>query len=555
MTPQEKIKQIKNVRYYIEHYLWIRDKKGKTVKLKLKPAQERLYEIVKQLHDEGKPVRIVILKARQLGLSTLIEAMFFAITATSHNKKTLIVAHDTVATSNLFNMNKFFFDHLPDPIKPMTKASNAREILFENPTRDPVAKQKNPGFRSSIKCVPANGEVGRSDTLTNVHASEVAFWRTMNQTLDSLSQAVPNEPNTSIIIETTPNGFNQFKEFWDDTVAGKTDYIPVFLPWFEDPDYRKPVPPGTVWTEEELLLKKTYDLDDEQLSWRRQEIRSNLRGDSEKFKQEYPSCPEEAFLMSGNPFFENAIVIARLNEKKLEPIRGRYVYEEAEDLKPLNWEFVEAEDGEILIWRKPEELFPYVLGGDTAGDGSDRFTAHVLDNTTGKQAAQILYEGSGELYYTQQVYCLGMDYGKALAGIEINYSTYPEKKLEEWGYPNLYIREKVDDSRGTLDVYKWGWRTDLRTRPLILANLQTAVATVPDMFESVDLLREMLSFIRNENMRPEAAAGMHDDLVMAAAIAHHIRDQQSYTSREVPEERKKKLIDKLDPKHRYRRKR
>jgi hypothetical protein len=541
------LKLIKNPRFYAERFLKIRDKRGKLINLKFKPAQAKLYEIIKREHDAGKPVRIVILKARQLGFSTVIEALFFQDAATRELVRTLIVAHSADATANLFKMNKLFYDKLPPPLKPMRRASNAQEIVFENPTRDAEEKERSPGLMSSIRCVPATGEsVGRSDTLTNVHASEAAFWSNMEDTLDALLQAVPDSPDTAVIIETTPNGFNSFKTFWDDTVAGKTGFVPVFFPWFEDPDYRKPVPPGTVWTEEEIKLKEAYGLDDEQLAWRRWCIAANLRGDAEKFKQEYPSCPEEAFLMSGNPYFDLQAIILRSQSVKEPLTRGRFVYSEGTNLRPENISWQEARDGEILIWQQPEKGVPFVIGGDTAGDGSDRFTAHAIDNTTSEQTAEFVYTGTSELWYSQQLYCLGKYFNNALIGVEINYSTYPERKLEEWGYPKLYIREKADDVTRELNVKKFGWRTDLRTRPNILANLHTVMSQTPDVINSKALLGEMLTFIRNEDMRPEAAPGAHDDLVIAAAIAHYIRGQQRYTVTEDNAEAPPKLIKQLN---------
>ena len=548
------LRKLKNPRWYMETFLWIRNKRGRLVQLKLKPAQARLYEIMKEEHDAGRPVRIVILKARQLGFSTVIEAMFFHDAATRQLVRTLIVAHDEKATANLFKMNKLFYDKLPNWLKPMRKNSNAQEIVFENPTRDEEEKERNPGLMSSIRCVPATGgNVGRSDTLTNVHASEAAFWSNMNDTLDGLMQAVPDDPDTAVVIETTPNGFNAFKKFWDDAVAGRNSFLPLFFPWYEDPEYRREVVPGTEWTEEEVQLRAAYGLDDEQLAWRRWCIETNLRGDAEKFKQEYPSCPEEAFLMSGNPFFNNQIVLLRLAKCGEPERRGRFVYGEGAAGKPENWEWQDDPEGEIAIYTAAEARVPYVFGGDTAGDGSDRFTAHGLDNTTGNQVAQLLYDGTSELWYTQQLYCLGMTYNRALLAPEINYSSYPERKLEEWGYPKLYIREKPDDMRRELDEKKLGWRTDLRTRPLILANLHTVVNQNPEMLVSRDLLSEMLTFIRNDEMRPEAAAGEHDDLVMAAAIAHYVRPQQEFAAEEEAVAQTVKLIDKLDPRHKHRR--
>lgn len=546
MSEQSAVQLLKVPRLYMEHFLMIRTKAGTLAPLKLKPAQAKLYEAMKREHEAGKPVRIIVLKARQLGFSTVIEGIFFHDAATRPLVRTMILAHDEESTSKLFRMNKLFFDMLPDQLKPMRKNSNAQEIVFENPTRDPEEKAKRPGLMSSIRCVPAAGAgVGRGDTLTNIHASEAAFWRDMNETLDAVMQAVPDSPDTAVVIESTPNGFNAFKTLWDDAEAGRNGFVPLFFAWYEEPGYRRPVEPGTVWSQEEEQLRTAYGLDDEQLTWRRWCIRTQLRGDAEKFKQEYPSCPEEAFLLSGNPFFDNNKILLQLKSTPAPMCRGRFVYGEESNGKPVDWVWQEDAKGEIMLWKQPRERVPFVFGGDTAGDGSDRFTAHGLDNTTGDQVAEMLYDGASELWYAQQLYCLGMTYNTALLAVEINYSTYPERKLEEWGYPRLYIREKPDDMRRELAVYKWGWRTDQRTRPRALANLHAVMEQTPDMVVSERLLGEMLTFIRNDESRPEAAAGAHDDLVMAAAIAHAARDQQAYTESDQTEVRREKLPERL----------
>lgn len=538
MTAGELAKKLRNPRFYIESFLFIRDKSQRLVRLKMKPAQEKLYEIMREEHAAGRPVRIVILKARQLGFSTEIEALFFHDAATRSMVRTLIIAHIEDATANLFKMNKLFYDRLPDALKPMRKNSNAQELVFENPTKEPEEKRRNPGLMSSIRCVTAGGRgIGRSDTLTNVHASEAAFWPNMNETLDGLLQAVPDDVDTAVVVETTPNGFNSFKTFWDDAVSGKNGFRAVFFPWYMEPGYRKPVPPGTEWTQEEMQLKEAYGLDDEQLAWRRWCIANNLRGDAEKFKQEYPSCPEEAFLMSGRPYFNNANVLLRLRQAPKPVRRGRFVYGEGENLKPTDWKWQDAEDGEILLWQEPKERYPYVIGGDTAGDGSDRFTGVCIDNTNAEECAELCYDGVSELFYAQQIYCLGMYFSHALVGVEINYSTYPERKLEEWSYPNLYVREKPDDVTRELNVKKFGWRTDPRTRPLILAGLQTVAQQTPELLMGENLLHEMMSFVRDENERPAAAEGEHDDLVMAAAIAYFIRTEQDTLLRKTRERR------------------
>ena len=176
---------------------------------------------------------------------------------------------------------------------------------------------------------------------------------------------------------------------------------------------------------------------------------------------------------------------------------------------------------------------PYVIGGDTAGDGSDYFTAHVLDNRTGEQVAEIKMLKS-ELEYSRQTYCLGYHYNTALIGVEVNFSTYPEKKLEEWHYPKLYQRERVDTFTGKL-VKAFGWNTSSKTRPLALQTLHTVVAEAPEGIQSFALVSEMQTFVKDETGWPAAAENAHDDLVLAAAIAHAIRPQQRYTVEETEE--------------------
>lgn len=548
------VEKLRDAKFYMENFLHIRAKNQRIVKLRMKPAQQRLYDIIQGERAAGKPVRIIILKARQLGFSTVIEGLFFHDTVTRPLVETLIIAHSSDSTTKLFRMNKLFFDMLPKTLRPMRKSSNAREIVFENPEKNAEKKAANPGLRSAIRCVTAGSDgAGRGSTLTNVHASEAAFWKNMKETLDGLLSAVPDDPQTAVIIESTPNGFNEFKDFWDDAVTGRNGFLPLFFPWYEEPNYRKEVPEGTEWTEEEQELQKAYGLDEEQLQWRRWCIRNNLGGDAVKFRQEYPSCPEEAFLMSGNPFFDNENILLQLRRVEAPMRRGRFAYEADNGGKPNNIRWEEDANGEICIWEEPLKGHPYVIGGDTAGDGSDRFTAHIINNHSGEQVAELLYDGTSELWYAQQIYCLGLHYNAALVGVEINYSTYPERKLEEWRYPKLYIREKTDDAARELQSRKLGWDTNGSTRPRIVANLHAVMRDTPEVVRSAATLREMLVFIRNKHMRPEAAPGEHDDLVMAAAICHGIREQQSVEITVEKAQRKKTLREQLEKDKRKRR--
>lgn len=519
---------LRNPKQYCENFIYIRDKKQRLVRLKFKPAQENLYNIIREEHTAGRPVRLIVLKGRQEGISTVTEALMFQDAATRPLVNTLIVAHQDKATSALFRMNKLFYDCLPKAIQPMRKNSNAKELVFENPTRDPEEKRKNPGLRSRVSCVTAGGKgIGRSETFNNVHLSEMAFWTgDIMATLAGVMQAVPDDPDTMVIIESTAKGYNAFKDLWDGAVTGTNGWRAVFLPWYQEPEYRRPVEPGMVWTEEEQALAKQYGLDEEQLSWRRWCIRVNLSGSEELFRQEYPNTPDEAFLLSGEGFFDNDVVMARRNAAP-QPLRmGLFIHDEPEieGGEPRNWRFEEKKNGYIRIYEEPKPDYPYVLAGDTAGEGSDCFTAHVLDNTDGHQVAE-LQQSFSEILYARQVFCLGRYYNNAMVGLEVNLSTYPEKKLEEWHYPHLYQRERFDTFTGQMQK-SFGWVTGPKTRPMALAQLHTVMEENPELINSFQLLGEMLTFVYDKNRRPQAADGQHDDLVLAAAIAHAIRGQQ-----------------------------
>ena len=528
-------------REYIESCLKIRTKSGAVVPFRLNAAQQKLYAVAKRQQDEGKPVRIIILKARQLGFSTLTEALLFHACATRANVNALVVAHREDATANLFRMSKLFYDELPAPVKPMLRTSNAQELVFENPSR--ASRGALPGLRSRFRCATAGGRgIGRSDTLQCVHLSEYAFWpeggESKAATLAGILQAVPSRPGTMVIMESTANGCEDFKDRWDAAVAGENDFEPVFFAWFENPDYAMPVEPGIEWTAEERETRERYSLSWEQLRWRRWCIANNCGGSRDMFRQEYPANPDEAFLHSGSGVFDNALVIRRREEAAPPVRRGRFVPGDKDGESV--WQDDDA--GEICIYRECEPGHPYVLGGDTAGEGSDWFTAHVIDNSTGEQAA-CLRRRFSEPEYVRQVYALGKCYNDALVALETNFSTYPVMKLLELGYPNQYRREREDTFTHRLRE-SCGFRTDRQTRPRAIANLVEVFSLHPEWFSDRELLGEMLTFCYNEDHRPEALAGKHDDLVMAAAICYAARHQQRMTAAGAPVSREEAVRQK-----------
>lgn len=532
-----------NTKKYIENFLYIKKKDTEVALLKINQPQQKFYDVLKRQSEAGKPMRVIILKARQMGFSTLTEAILFKRTATRENVTSGIIAHKDDATTNLFNMSKLYLQELPEQLKPETRASNAKEIIFDNRT--------GTGLRSKIKCMTAGGDgVGRSDTFQNLHLSEVSSWNNAKEILDGLLQAVPNKPDTLVVIESTAKGYDYFKELWDKACAGENDFEPLFCAWWELDEYRMPADNITL-TEEEKELKKLYNLDDEQIAWRRWCIRNNCGGDINTFKQEYPACPEEAFLASGECIFDKDIVISQIErnrplisgwkrgefeyKKTILPVRNEKGEVVAIEKKISDICFIEKENGLITIHEEPQvktnnknEVYAkrrYSIGGDTAGLGDDYYTAKVVGNDNLQTAATLRKQRIDEDKYADQVYCLGRYYHDALIGIETNYSYVPTRELQELNYPNLYLRERLDTTLKEMQKVL-GFETTKTTKQVILQALVVAVRDNPATECDIDTLKEMLTFVRKENGKQEAQEGYHDDLVMAKAIANFIAASQ-----------------------------
>lgn len=302
---------------YIQTLLWIKTKTGLVQRFKFNEVQNKVYEKIQYLRKLGKPIRIIILKARQTGISTLTEALIFFFTVTVKNISSLIIAHDKESTNHLFRMSKMFYDRLPNlvQIKPMKKTSNRIELCFDNPSEK--TKYRNPGLNSLIRVDTANNmQAGRAFTIQNLHGSELAFWERPEEVMTGLMQSVPDEPNTMIIIESTANGVgNYFHNMWLDAESGNNDFIPIFIAWWELDSYRM-IPPRDFKPYDyeheiygnEIKLSEIFELDNQQLYWRRYTIKNKCNNDINVFKQEYPATPNEAFLTSGRRIFDIGLI-------------------------------------------------------------------------------------------------------------------------------------------------------------------------------------------------------------------------------------------------------
>jgi hypothetical protein len=520
-------KWVREPRKYIEERLYIRTKTKQVVPLRFNPIQS--------MYWDAKTKRDIILKPRQLGFSTLTLARFFECVINEENVTAVVVAHDADSTQKLFQTVQLMYERLPEAKKEQLnngknkpKYGNRKEYYFAgNNSRIYVGTAGSSSF-------------GRGQTINYLLCSEVAFWPNPEELMTGLLQAVP--PDGEVVIESTANGVgNYYHQTYEDAKRGKNTWKAHFYAWFQHPEYRLELAPGETleYDEDERELISKYGVDDAQLKWRRWKISEMpSKPDMSKedaFKQEYPANDLEAFLMTGTPVFDTRKVMARIEFLETKratmrpdelPVRGNFVFKYKDQMiVDSSISFVPDPNGVVTIYKHPEPRRPYVLGGDTSEGGKDYSAGQMLDNITGEQVA-VWHGHSDTDLFAKQMYCFCRFYNGALAAIEVNFDLHPVKELERLGYWHQYRREQIDDYNEP-EQSKHGFKTTPVTRPVIIAELVAIVRESIHLINDLPTLYEMLSFVRGPTGKPEAAPGKHDDLIMALAIAHQARGQQS----------------------------
>ena len=500
--------------FYAKSALSIRTKAGDISPLSLNPAQQILDEAVqKQVATDGK-IRVIILKARQQGLSTYVGGYLYYAVSQQKARKAMVITHHADSTRALFDMTKRYHEHCPDILKPHTKYSSRRELSFDI-------------LDSSYVVATAGGDsVGRGETLTHVHASELAFWpkSSAQDIWNGLVQAVPNTRNTAIFIESTANGVTgTFHTLWRGAVEGTNGFVPVFIPWFADPTYREEVPANFERTPEEIELVAKYDLDDEQLMFRRRKIAQN---GIDLFKQEYPAEAEEAFLTTGRPVFNPEQLTKCLDNVR--DVEERLALEGDEWIHNLR--------GELTTYRKHDPGERYVIGADVAmgvrhGDYS---VGQVLDS---KKRQVATWRGQVHPdYFAEILYSLGEYYNEAHIIVENNsHGILTCTRLaKDFNYPNFYTEIQVDKVTDR-ETVKLGFTTTSKTKPLVIDQLRASMRENELELNDKTTIREMLTYIVTESGSMEAEPSCFDDTVMSLALANHVHEG-AWEPVEVPQE-------------------
>jgi len=452
----------------------------------------------KQRKETGK-VRAVILKARQQGISTYCAARVFWKTYFVSNTRSVVMAHDSATSDALFDMSKNIIDRM-DESKPETHRSNAKEIKFAH---------NDSGYR--LYTAGAK-EAGRGTTPTIAHLSEIAFWNFDKEILAGLFQGISQADGTEVIMESTANGASgEFFRLFTDAQNEENEYIPIFIPWFITEEYRRDLPAGFELTVDEEDYKEKYDLEDEQLYWRRLKI---AESGEDKFRQEYPATAEEAFLVSGSSVF-NQEKVGKLIPVNPESVR---IFDETTGF------FEEARKGPLGIWVVPKYDSQFIIGADVSlGVGQDYSCAVVLD-IEGNVCAVYRDNVIDPSNFGDVLFYLGRYYNNALLAVESNsMGVATITRLQQMGYINLYHQTKrlvtMTDEEGA----RPGFRMTTGTKPMVIGYLKRAIDEEDIWIPSRELIGELKTYIANERGQTEALSGHHDDLIMSLGIAWEVR--------------------------------
>jgi len=455
-------------------WLKVRTRVGRTAALRANPAQQEFERRRGRLN--------IILKARQMGLTTWAGARFFLRTVTRPGTLTLEVAHTQEAAEEIFRIVHRFLDCLPPQLRdgPLrTSRNNVRQIVF--PEIDAQYRVESAADRNA----------GRGLTVQNLHCSELARWPgDPAETLAGLRAALA--PQAELIIESTPDGVGGcFHDEWQK--AAETGMVRHFFPWWMEPRYRAAAVDARSLSAEECDLTLRHGLDLEQIGFRRQ-VRANFRSLA---RQEYAEDDENCFRTSGESVFELEAIEARL--RNLPAAR--------------EW----RRNGDLEIWLPALAGKKYLVAVDPAGGGSegDSSAVEVLELESGLQCAEFAGHVGG-LELARLVTELAAEYNHAWLVVERNNHGAGVLALAETAcrYDRIYRQGGQS-----------GWLTTSISRPAMIGGLDAALVEKPECFMSRKLLGECRSFVRLADGRTGARAGTHDDRVMAMAMGLAARNE------------------------------
>jgi hypothetical protein len=469
-------------------------------------AQDELRIEIERQYNLGLPVRIIILKGRQLGISTFSEATLFNWTFIHPGTRSLVIAHETKAAQHLFDMTKLMWEEWPFH-ELFTEKHNTIKSLAWLETRSSmsVATARNAGS-------------GRSFTYHAVHCSECAFWEDPETLMVGLNQSIPYKHGTIVIIESTANGIgNWYHEEWVRAVHGQSQYVPLFFPWWKHSEYA--IPNTTLkqydLNKTERDIQEKYGLTLPQLAWRRHTIKNDCLDDEKMFNQEYPCSPQEAFLSTGT----NVFPLEKLDEC-FEPQRGV-----TGSLVNANGKltFIKDATGPLTIYKWPSNNKihgKYVVAGDpsktTYGDGA---CIQVINRLTLEQVA-VWHGHIDPVPFAHILMELGYFYNTALCNSEIEGPGYATiGVMLDQSYPDIWQHRWADKAPGKISG-SFGWSTNYQRKHWAMAQVKFLLGQRALLIHDEITYDQMTTYVtlNNGELGP-ASLKLYDDAVMAYAIA------------------------------------
>lgn len=514
--------------------LTIRNKEGLTVPYRTSPAGQKLNRAIKRQRDRGQPVRVCSVKASQVWFTSSACTQLFRHIPFLWGRRALVLADSEMHADLVFGyFRQFMASYADNPYG----AEMDSAIKLPDLVKDTERWIRWANDSSVLVGTAYNVDIGRSAPYNWALLSEAAFYRDMGTLMTGLMQRIPNSPDSGLIVESTANGMGG--DFYDLCQLAmdprrRTGWEFVFFGWWEHPEYRLTPEPNFKLTREELVELQKYNLHVDQIAWRRRQVETACEGKIERFRQEFPGNPQEAFQSSGRTIFDMAAV-ARMPEIR-DGARGKLEVVEVGLEKRVQFRQSEDNRGELVVYRMPKRGTRCIIGIDHAegidpgakkgagGSDPDYCSATVLDADTGEELAKLKerYEPSP---WAHRVYWLGRFYnwaflvpeqkavGKAVIG-ELLKDTedHPPYPLEL-----IYARERDPSDRRTPLLQELGYDTNTVFRPILISTLDSAIREGAVKIHDPETLQQFREFVRKPNGREEGQK--HDDDVFGVALA------------------------------------
>lgn len=487
--------------FYSQNFMKIKTKMDGLQPFILREYQKRF---LKFWDDIDGPVRIIVCKCRQAGFSTIVAGKYSHQMFTTEDYKGIAMADKSGRTSEIQGIYSTFLNHLPPEIKPMIEKDNTEEIRLDNPRKD--QRKSNAGLRSGVLFETAQDpNAGRSGSRRFAHMSENAFYRYYREIDEGVQNSIPLAEGTAIIKESTANGRSgigkPFYDLWCAAERGETVYKPFFVAWNEIDDYQMPLPRDFVLSQiEKEILEEYPHVTKENLMWRRLKISEYLADESdifltpaERFKQDFPLSPQEAFRHSGQPVFDSKVI-----EKNIQRLTKHRPKDMSDELIKDSYLLKQYREG-LRLFSPPRRGKQYFIGADVSeglaqGDAS---SACIFDENymqVGVYHGRVDPDVFGHILID-----LGRLYNMALLAPESNAMGHTTvTTIRNEGYGKLYKKITEDTVRKTKSA-KYGWHTNKKSKHEMLGEAIACVRDENITVRDIEVYKEMETVARGEN--------------------------------------------------------